>query len=161
MPNEERGTGNEMPKLKPKTIHVLGVPMDLGSGRRGVDMGPSAIRIAGLHHRLTELGHKVIDQGDIDIHNMEELKVGDLHARYIAEITRANKALAATVSKVMSRGQFPLVLGGDHSIAVGTVSGIAAWGRAKGKKVGMVGDWLTVSEPARQCRSTTPPTCSR
>jgi arginase len=127
-----------MPKLKSKTIQVIGVPMDLGSGRRGVDMGPSAIRIAGLHQRLTELGHRVIDNGDIAIHNMEELKVGDLHARYMAEITRANKALATQVQQVMGRGQFPLVLGGDHSIAVGTVSGIAAWGKTKDRKVGVL-----------------------
>lgn len=127
-----------MAKPKPKTIQVIGVPMDLGSGRRGVDMGPSAIRIAGLHHRLTELGHHVIDNGDIDIHNMEELKVGNLHSRYLAEITRANKALAATVEKVIGRGQFPLVLGGDHSIAVGTISGVAAWGKRKGKKLGVL-----------------------
>ena len=63
-------------------IHVLGVPMDLGSGRRGVDMGPSAIRIAGIEERLRELGHTVVDEGDISIKNMEELKVGDVHARY-------------------------------------------------------------------------------
>jgi arginase len=63
-------------------IHLLGVPMDLGSGRRGVDMGPSAIRIAGLAERLAELGHRVVDQGDVDIKNMEELKVGDVRARY-------------------------------------------------------------------------------
>src|SRR5688572_7569818 len=62
-------------------IHVLGVPMDLGSGRRGVDMGPSAIRIAGLAERLTELGHKVVDEGDLAIKNMEALKVGDVRAR--------------------------------------------------------------------------------
>ena len=65
-------------------VHVLGVPMDLGSGRRGVDMGPSAIRIAGLDARLRELGHTVVDDGDITIRNMEELKVGDVRARYLA-----------------------------------------------------------------------------
>ena len=63
--------------------------MDLGSGRRGVDMGPSAIRIAGVADRLTELGHKVVDDGDIVIKNMEELKVGNERARYLAEIARA------------------------------------------------------------------------
>ena len=62
-------------------VHVLGVPMDLGSGRRGVDMGPSAIRIAGLAERLRELGHEVVDEGDLVIKNMEELKVGDVPAR--------------------------------------------------------------------------------
>jgi arginase len=112
--------------------------MDLGSGRRGVDMGPSAIRIAGLHQRLAELGHKVIDDGDFDIHNMEELKVGSLRARYLDEIRQANKTLAAAVQGVLKRGHFPLVLGGDHSIAVGTVSGVAAHARTRGKKVGVL-----------------------
>jgi arginase len=127
-----------MPQPKRRTIQVIGVPMDLGSGRRGVDMGPSAIRIAGLYQRLTELGHRVIDNGNIAIHTMEELKVGDLHARYLAEISRANKALALAVQQVVRRGHFPLVLGGDHSIAVGTVSGVAAWARRKGKKIGVL-----------------------
>ena len=112
--------------------------MDLGSGRRGVDMGPSAIRIAGLHDRLTRLGHTVIDDGDLDLHNMEELEVGDRHARYLDEIARVNRALAAAVRRVLRRGHFPLILGGDHSIAVGTVSGVAAWGRARGRKVGVL-----------------------
>jgi arginase len=126
------------PKPRARTVHVIGVPMDLGSGRRGVDMGPSAIRIAGLHQRLAGLGHTVIDEGDVAIHNMEELRVGNLHARYITEIARANRALAAAVQRVIRRGHFPLVLGGDHSIAVGTVSGIAAWGRTRGKKLGLL-----------------------
>ena len=79
-------------------VHVLGVPMDLGSGRRGVDMGPSAIRIAGLEDRLRELGHQVVDEGDLVIKNMEELKVGDVHARYLAEIARAAKLAAGRSS---------------------------------------------------------------
>ena len=127
-----------MPPRKTRTIHVIGVPMDLGSGRRGVDMGPSAIRIAGLEQRLTALGHSVIDEGDLPIHNMEELKVGDLRARYLAEIARADRMLADRVRRVVRRGHFPLVLGGDHSIAVGTVSGLAAWGRTRGRKVGVL-----------------------
>jgi arginase len=119
-------------------VHVLGVPMDLGSGRRGVDMGPSAIRIAGLEARLQELGHTVVDDGDIAIRNMEELKVGDVRARYLAEIARAAVVACRKVDRIMSRGDFPLVLGGDHSIAVGTVSGIAAWCRREGKKLGLL-----------------------
>jgi arginase len=121
-------------------IHLLGVPMDLGSGRRGVDMGPSAIRIAGVAERLGELGHKVVDEGDIVIKNMEELKVGNEHARYLSEITRASALLGRKVERIMQRGHFPLVLGGDHSIAVGTVSGIAAFCRAEGKKLGLL--WI-------------------
>ena len=119
-------------------VHVLGVPMDLGSGRRGVDMGPSAIRIAGLEDRLRELGHTVVDEGDITIKNMEELKVGDVHARYLAEIARAAAVASRKVDRIMTRGHFPLVLGGDHSIAAGTVSGIAAFCRRRGKRLGLL-----------------------
>jgi arginase len=119
-------------------VHVLGVPMDLGSGRRGVDMGPSAIRIAGVEERLRELGHTVVDEGDLTIKNMEALKVGDVHARYLGEIARAATVACKKVDRIMSRGHFPLVLGGDHSIAVGTVSGIAAFCRRERKKLGLL-----------------------
>jgi arginase len=119
-------------------IHLLGVPMDLGSGRRGVDMGPSAIRIAGLADRLKDLGNKVVDEGDLDIKNMEELRVGDIKARYLKEITRASKLLSQKVERIVSRKGFPLVLGGDHSIAVGTISGIAAYCKRKRKKLGVL-----------------------
>src|SRR5918911_3646553 len=122
------------------TIHVLGVPMDLGSGRRGVDMGPSAIRIAGLASRLTELGHKVVDEGDVVIKNIEELKVGNERARYLPEIARASTVIARKVERIMGLGHFPLVLGGDHSIAVGTVSGIAAFAQSRSKRLGVL--WI-------------------
>ena len=119
-------------------VHVLGVPMDLGSGRRGVDMGPSAIRIAGVAARLTELGHKVVDEGDVVIKNIEELKVGNARARYLPEIARASAIIARKVERIMGLGHFPLVLGGDHSIAVGTVSGIAAFAQNAGRKLGVL-----------------------
>ena len=121
-------------------VHLLGVPMDLGSGRRGVDMGPSAIRIAGVADRLTELGHKVVDEGDIVIKNMEELKVGDERARYLGEIARAAAVIARKIGRIMGLGHFPLVLGGDHSIAVGTVSGIAAHAQRQDQRVGLL--WI-------------------
>jgi arginase len=121
-------------------VHVMGVPMDLGSGRRGVDMGPSAIRIAGLEDRLRELGHTVVDEGDLDIKNIEELKVGDVRARFLSEIARASRQVAGRVTKIVERGEFPLVLGGDHSISAGTVSGIVAAARKQGKKVGLL--WI-------------------
>jgi arginase len=121
-------------------VHLLGVPMDLGSGRRGVDMGPSAIRIAGVADRLTELGHKVVDEGDIVIKNMEELKVGNERARYLSEIARAAAIIARKIERIMGLGHFPLVLGGDHSIAVGTVSGIAAHAKQKDQRVGLL--WI-------------------
>jgi arginase len=121
-------------------VHLLGVPMDLGSGRRGVDMGPSAIRIAGVADRLTELGHQVVDEGDIVIKNMEELKVGHERARYLGEIARAAAILARKVERIMGLGHFPLILGGDHSIAVGTVSGIAAYAQRQEQRVGLL--WI-------------------
>ncbi|MGH7510263.1 MAG: arginase [Gemmatimonadales bacterium] len=119
-------------------VHLLGAPMDLGSGRRGVDMGPSAIRIAGVADRLRELGHRVVDDGDIQIKNIEVLKVGNERARYLGEIVRTAGILAHKVGRIMERGHFPLVLGGDHSIAAGTVSGIAAFARRQGKKLGLL-----------------------
>jgi len=122
------------------TIQLLGVPMDLGSGHRGVDMGPSALRIAGLSERLTDLGHKVIDSGNLDIRIMEEISPGDARARYLKEIVRASTALARRTEKIMARGHFPLLLGGDHSIAVGSLSGISAFARRKRKKVGVL--WI-------------------
>lgn len=121
-------------------VHVLGIPMDLGSGRRGVDMGPSAIRIAGLADRLGELGHTVVDEGDLDIKNIEQLKVGDSRARFLAEIARVSRRLCIRIERLVDRGRFPLVLGGDHSISVGTVAGIARAARRKGKKVGLL--WI-------------------
>jgi len=119
-------------------LHVIGVPMDLGAGRRGVDMGPSAIRIAGLADRLRDLGNKVIDEGDLDIKNIEELRVGDMKARYLKEITRASRILCEKVSRIMNHHHFPVVLGGDHSVAVGTVSGISVHARKKRRKVGVL-----------------------
>lgn len=101
-------------------------------------MGPSAIRIAGVADQLKEVGHKIVDDGDIDIKIMEELRVGDTRARYIKEITRASKVLSAMTEKIMMKGNFPLILGGDHSIAVGSISGVAAFARRKRKKVGVL-----------------------
>lgn len=119
-------------------IEIIGVPMDLGASRRGVDMGPSAIRIAGIGERLRELGFKVVDEGDLAIKTQEEQKVKDQRAKYLPEITRAVSVLARKVEKMVQLGHFPLVLGGDHSVAVGTISGIAAAARKKNKKVGVL-----------------------
>jgi arginase len=111
--------------------------MDLGAGRRGVDMGPSAIRIAGIGPRLTELGCTVDDEGDLSIKTQEEQRIKDPHAKYLPEIARAVGVLSRKVEKVLERGHFPLVLGGDHSIAIGTISGVAAYARKRRKKLGV------------------------
>jgi arginase len=119
-------------------IELLGVPMDLGSGRRGVDMGPSALRIAGVAAALAARGHRVIDGGDLDIKNMEEIPIGSRRARYMGEIARASALLGKAVERIMERRRFPLVLGGDHSIAIGTISGVASYCRKRKKKLGLL-----------------------
>src|SRR5881409_677479 len=97
-------------------IEVIGVPVDLGAGRRGVDMGPSAIRIADLEPRLEQLGHKVHDFGDLDVMIPETQKVGEGKLRYKAPIMAFCEELRKVVEESIGKGRLPLVLGGDHSI---------------------------------------------
>src|SRR5262245_37358959 len=108
--------------LRKRSIEVIGVPVDLGAGRRGVDMGPSAIRIADLEPRLEQLGHKVQDFGDIDVMIPETQQVGEGKLRYKAPILAACEELRQQVERSLGEGNMPLVLGGDHSIAIGTVA---------------------------------------
>ncbi|WP_019414261.1 arginase [Paenisporosarcina sp. TG20] len=109
---------------KKLNISVIGVPMDLGQARRGVDMGPSAIRYAGMVKRLEEIGHQVKDEGDIRIEAARKKTEPSQLLRNLTEVTEACNALATKVNEVMENGQFPLVLGGDHSIAIGTLAGL-------------------------------------
>lgn len=112
--------------MNKKTVHVLGVPMDHGAGRRGVNMGPSAIRIAGLHAAIVQLGHDLCDHGDLHIPAPEVSSVEKSDARYLSLIASACEELARHVPKMFYDQGFPLVLGGDHSIAIGTIAGLAA-----------------------------------
>jgi arginase len=121
-------------------IRIIGVPMDLGASRRGVDMGPSALRVAGLQARIKQLGHQVEDIGNISVKQPEEMSYGEKRAKYLAEIADACKDLAGIVEKSLDESMLPVVLGGDHSIAAGTLSGIAAHFRKKEKKIGLI--WL-------------------
>ena len=123
-----------------QSIRILGVPLDMGASRRGVDMGPSAIRIARLQQRLQELGFQVADGGNINVEIAETQSTGEGNARYLAEITRACTLTAEAVRRTLQEGFTPLVLGGDHSIAAGTVSGVAAHYRRQEQKVGLI--WL-------------------
>jgi arginase len=124
----------------PQKIRIIGVPMDLGASRRGVDMGPSALRAAGLQARIKQLGHQVEDIGNISVKQPEELSYGEKRAKYIGEITDACKDLGAAVLKSLEEGYLPLVLGGDHSIAAGSISGVAAHFRKEKKSIGCI--WL-------------------
>lgn len=111
---------------KSKEISIIGVPMDLGADRRGVDMGPSAIRCAGLVQRLEQLGFTVHDEGDLVVRRAKAYSVvPESNLKYLYEIVRVNEQLAETIAERSSKGRFPLVLGGDHSIAIGTLAGVS------------------------------------
>ena len=107
-----------------KTISIIGVPSDCGQARRGVDMGPSAIRYAGVIERLEEIGHKVQDQGDIRV--SKKIKIGQIDKRLLnlEEVIDVSTSLANRVHEAVSEKKFPLVFGGDHSIAIGTLAGL-------------------------------------
>jgi len=114
--------------------------MDLGAGRRGVDMGPSALRIAGVTEKLRALGYSVIDAGDIPIQNAEVQEIEDIKLPYRTEIANACSILASEVQAALDRDEFPLVLGGDHSMAIGTIAGIAQHCNETGKRLGVI--WI-------------------
>ncbi len=105
-------------------IALIGVPIDLGANRRGVDMGPSALRYAGLQKALSDLGHTVADLGDLVVPGPEHSDPGHPSARYLKEIVEVCRELSRRVADVVKAGRVPLVLGGDHSLSVGTVSGV-------------------------------------
>ncbi|MBI1955269.1 MAG: arginase [Acidobacteria bacterium] len=121
-----------------RKIRIIGVPLDLGQERRGVDMGPSALRVADLNARIRELGFEVEDAGNLHVPIREMQRVGNHHAKYLKEIAAVCKQQASWVLRTLRQGYIPLVLGGDHSIAVGTVSGVVEFYRRKGKKVGLI-----------------------
>jgi arginase len=124
----------------PEKIRIIGVPMDLGASRRGVDMGPSALRVAGLQVRLKLLGRHVEDIGNVPVPLPEEQHYGEKNAKYLVEIAATCKGLAEMVGKTLQEEQVPLVLGGDHSIAVGTTAGVAAHFHKESKRIGVI--WL-------------------
>jgi arginase len=126
--------------LPTRKIRVIGVPLDLGASRRGVDMGPSAVRVAGLEARLEALGHQVTDGGNIKVDIAETQKSGDANARYLKQISETCQRTADAVIKTLEAGETPLVLGGDHSLAAGTVSGVAEFYRRQKQKIGLI--WM-------------------
>jgi len=119
-------------------VHIIGVSLDLGGNRRGVDMGPSAFRIAGLGERLSALGIAVVDEGDLVAPIPETKSFGDPGKKYIREITRVCEKLYKTSLGVFDRGAFPLVLGGDHSLAAGSVAATADFVRREQKALGLI-----------------------
>jgi arginase len=121
-------------------VRIIGVPMDLGQSRRGVDMGPSAMRGAGLQSSLKKLGVQVEDIGNLSVKQPEEMPVGEKRAKYLQEIAETCADVAAAAEKSLSEGFLPLVLGGDHSIAAGVAAGVANYFRKDKKQIGYL--WL-------------------
>ena len=121
-------------------IAIIGAPLDLGQDRRGVDMGPSAVRVANLYRRIADLGYEVEDWGNIPVEQKESWPEGEANAKYLAQIAAACDTLAGRVEEALAGGRMPLVLGGDHSVAVGTVSGAGHYFRSRGESIGLT--WL-------------------
>jgi arginase len=119
-------------------IKILGVPLDLGQGRRGVDMGPSAIRAAGLQARLREIGIEVDDAGDLTVVIPETQALGDSRARYLQEIAALCRRAAKHVGEFLESGRIPVILGGDHSVAVGTIAGAVRHFRRQKESLGLI-----------------------
>ena len=126
--------------MRQSRISILGAPLDLGAGRRGVDMGPSALRLAGLNAKLSSLGYEVADLGNVAVAQQESTPSGAENAKYLPQIAKTCASLAAMVENVVRAGNFPLVLGGDHSIAVGTASGVGHVFHDRGEKMGLI--WI-------------------
>ena len=124
-----------------KAVHIIGVPLDLGGNRRGVDMGPSALRIAGLAERIAQLGYTVVDRGDLPSPIPETREWRDERQKYIHDIAKVCQRLYETASQCLDTGAMPLVLGGDHSLGAGSVAAAAQWARkARNLPIGLL--WI-------------------
>ncbi len=122
-----------------KPVHLIGVPLDLGAGRRGVDMGPSAFRVAAIRDRIAALGRDVTDKGDVPSPIPETHRPADARKKYIREIAKVCQRLYDVVLKSCDAGALPVVLGGDHSLATGSVAASAAWvRRSAGQAIGLI-----------------------
>ena len=119
--------------------------MDLGQSRRGVDMGPSALRVAGLHSRLKQLGHQVEDIGNISVKQPEEQHYGEKRAKYLNEIAETCHGLAEMAERTLWKRFLPLVLGGDHSIAAGSFAGVSNFFASNRKRIGLSGSTRTAT----------------
>ena len=127
-------------KRSTRRVRLIGAPLDLGAGHRGVDMGPSAFRVAGIHQAVRDLGIEVEDVGDIEAEVAETREPGNPRLKYLKEIRATCVRLRTLVTRALDEGVTPVVLGGDHSIAMGTIAGVSRHFRKTGQKPGLV--WL-------------------
>lgn len=126
--------------MRQSHIAIIGAPMDLGAGRRGVDMGPSALRVAGLNDKLAKIGYEVEDLGNVIVDQPESAPAGPSHARYLPQIAHTCTRLAEMVEGAAAQQRVPLVLGGDHSVAMGTVAGLSRHFNKHGRRIGLI--WI-------------------
>jgi arginase len=136
-----------------RPVHIIGVPLDLGQGRRGVDMGPSALRIAGLDQRIAALGHAVTDRGDLHVPIQETRDPGDPRRKYIREIARVCQRLHHVVFGSLRDGAIPVILGGDHSLGAGSVAAASDWASRQGLPIGLI--WVDAHGDMNTPASTT------
>jgi len=123
-----------------REVEVIGVPLDLGQQRRGVDMGPSALRVAGLAEKIGALGLTVTDRGNVPVPGAEMMDRGDPRARFLEQIARCDEMVAQWVDAALASRATPVVLGGDHSLAAGSIAGVASYFRAQQKPIGLI--WI-------------------
>lgn len=120
-------------------VHILEMPLDFGASRHGSDMGPSAVRLAGIKEKLESIGHATFEHADIFRPQPQEYQqAGNPKAKYLKPITKACTALARQVEKIRDEGGFPLVIGGDHSVVLGSLAGLAASAKKSGEKIGVL-----------------------
>jgi arginase len=119
-------------------VAILGVPLDLGANRRGVDMGPSALRVTNLALRLRQLGYDVVDRGDVDVPLPEECEIGDPRKKYAEDIADVCQDLCDRVYAQMKEGRLPVTLGGDHSLAMGSIAGVSKYFRDRDQHAGLL-----------------------
>ena len=123
-----------------KSVQIIGVPLDLGANMRGANMAPSAIRIAKLHQRITALGYDIRDIGDLDVPVRDTLPDEAREQHYLHQIVRVCVELEHQVHAALTGGRCPIVLGGDHSIAMGSIAGVSRFQKGKGGRIGLV--WI-------------------
>ncbi|MBC8403736.1 MAG: arginase [Planctomycetes bacterium] len=128
----------DLDKITEKPIRIIGVPMDYGASHRGTDMGPSALRIAGVAPKLRKIGYQVQREAEIQVPAMETREARNADARFYDEILTACSELSEAVKTVLEEGGMPLILGGDHSIAMGSVSGVSSYFRQQNKELGLI-----------------------
>jgi arginase len=135
---EKTETGRSNPFDSRRAVSILGVPLSYGASMAGVDMGPAALRVARLNQRIGSLGYSVRDLGDLRLERPQVIPQPHEKLKYVQEIKSACDQLAANVEEIMEAGEFPIVLGGDHSIAMGSIAGMSSYFRKRNESLGLI-----------------------